>query len=197
MHRGIRGSNSISVDLDRVLTHGKSKADTTRSSIARVGYSVEGLKDLTQFRLWDAFSPIQHANYNLGISSGVLATQRNLDGGAFVCIRNGIAHHILDGTPQQLLITFYRAAVSGNEPGGAVATPRFEIGINHYFRDEALQINCYIVEWRATAQPCQLEQLANQVVQSISFALDTIQSPSSLLSFALTRQLQSYSQASQ
>jgi len=60
------------VDLDRALANRKAKAGTARSSIARVGYSVKGLKALTQFRLWDAFSPIQHANYSLGISSGVL-----------------------------------------------------------------------------------------------------------------------------
>ena len=180
------------------LGYGQADAGPSGLPVAGVGDTVEWKKHSGEGLLGDAGAVIANTD-DSGLARIAAATGdgdlhfRPLGG-----VADGVSHHVLDPAPKHLLGAVDDGLLRHHGPHGTLVRLGLEIGVGGDRLDEGLQGNRAPGDsLPAVLQPCQGEELPDQVVEPFRLALDPVQRTAGLRTGPLPGQLEGDAQPGQ
>src|SRR5215510_12169835 len=120
----------------RTFRNCQAETGAATPSISRIGDAVEGSKQIVKGFLRHSGTVISHTDNCVSTTTVVQTLERDFDAGILRRVPHTVAHHVLDGTPEQFNITEDLAFSCGSYLNLAIIFLGLKINVGNNLRDE-------------------------------------------------------------
>src|SRR5467141_28049 len=164
------------VKLNGPMHDRQAEADATGAAIPGVADAVERLEDVGQRRVRDAAAVIADPDADARRRGVRVAPHADRDRGALARVPDRVAHHVLDGAVQQLGIAEHDGLARLGHLDLPAAALRLERGILRHLAHNVREVDRLPGRRGGSAsQSGQHQELPDQRVQALGFALDPVE----------------------